>query len=132
MGVDYFWKRVRDETIGDAAPEGLAGLVPYWFDDDFASQHEAGLIVGAEDTGALIEALVGMGAADTRWEPAARAFCGEPADWDDYRMVGTFDTETVGLVAELLVFCLINSWPFWYDVMCESCCRTTGAGTWPA
>jgi hypothetical protein len=74
MGVDYFWKRVPGETIGGTTPKDLADLVPYWFDDNFARQQEARLLVGAEDTGALITALLCMGATGTDWEAAARAF----------------------------------------------------------
>jgi hypothetical protein len=110
MGVDYFWKRVPVETVGGTTPKELAELVPYWFDEDFTGQRDARLVVGAEDTGALVEALIGMGAAGTTWEPAARAFCSPLADWDDYRMVGTVDTETVSLVADLLATAPVDTW----------------------
>lgn len=110
MGVDYFWKRVPGETIGGATPKDLADLVPYWFDDNFARQHEARLLVGAEDTGALIEALLGLGATGTDWEAAARAFSGSPANWDDSWMVGTLNTDMVGLVAEFLTAVPVDTW----------------------
>lgn len=110
MGVDYFWKRVPGETIGGATPKDLADLVPYWFDDNFARQHEARLLVGAEDTGALIEALLGLGATGTAWEAAARAFSGSPANWDDSWMVGTLNTDMVGLVAEFLTAVPVDTW----------------------
>lgn len=110
MGVDYFWKRVPVETVAGSTPKDLAGLVPYWFDDDFTCQQEAQLLVGADDTGALIEALLGLGAAGTPWEPAAKAFASSPADWDDHRMVGTHDVETVVLVAEFLTAAPADTW----------------------
>lgn len=69
MGVDYFWKRAPAETISGMTPKDLAGLVPYWFDDE-------------------LEGLLGMGATGTSWEPAARAFCSRLPDWNDHWMVG--------------------------------------------
>ena len=57
MGVDSFWKRVPEEAIIGCGPEELRALVPHWFDDRFKIERDQGVLVGGEDTGALINAI---------------------------------------------------------------------------
>lgn len=110
MSVEYFWKRVPVTALTGAAPKEIADLVPYWFDDDYDTQRDAGLVVGAEDTGALICALLGLGSSGTSWDQAARWLVSEPVDWDDDWMTGTIDADAVHLVAGFLAEAPVETW----------------------
>ena len=45
VGVDYFWRRVpRDDVEGLDAAE-LYDVVPYWFDEPFERENDAGITV---------------------------------------------------------------------------------------
>jgi hypothetical protein len=102
VSVDSFWKRAPRNAVAGSAPKSLSELVPYWFDDRFATERSAGVLVGAEDTGALIGALLRLRATDEAGRAAAEAFARRPDDWDDEWMVGTIPAGAVAEVAEFL------------------------------
>jgi hypothetical protein len=110
MSIDTFWKRVPSKTISGCGPRELQELVPSWFDDRLPIEQSEGLLVAAADTGALIEALILLGAGDGPGAPAAAAFCDGPADWDDRWMVGTLSVAVVGQVAEFLSDAPLEKW----------------------
>jgi hypothetical protein len=107
VSVDHFWKRVPAEQLTGCDPEELTELVPYWFDDEFREQRDAGLVVGAEDTGALVAALLRLGGAD---DGGLWPVTSGPADWDDHWMVGTIDADEVGVIAAALAGAPLRQW----------------------
>lgn len=110
MSIDVFWKRVPADALRDAGPKTLSDLVPYWFDAEFDAQLGQGLLVGTEDTGSLIAALLRCGAADDASTAAADLFARSPADWDDEWMVGTFTPGAVRTIAGFLDGAPLEAW----------------------
>jgi hypothetical protein len=110
MGVDTFWKRVPGGVVADLGPRELSDLVPYWFDDRFKVEQGEGTVVGAQDTGALIFALLLAAAAGPSERAAAGAFAQMPPDWDEHYMVGTLSTDVVRQVAALLSDAPLADW----------------------
>jgi hypothetical protein len=110
MSVDSFWKRVPAEVVAGSSPGELSDLVPYWFDDQFKVQQGSGRLVGAEDTGALIDVLLRTGARSASEKAAARAFAQAPADWDDDHLVGTLGADMVRQVSSFLSDAPLERW----------------------
>jgi hypothetical protein len=110
MGVDSFWKRVPEEAITGFGPEELRALVPHWFDDRFKIEQDQGILVGGEDTGALINALVRLGVTTEFAATAAAVFTGAPPDWDDDWMVGRLPPDAVRQVAEFFAGAPLDRW----------------------
>jgi hypothetical protein len=110
VGVDNFWKRVSADAIVGREAKELSELMPYWSDDQYKADRAAGTIVGAEDTGALIDVLLASAATTDAERAAAAAFRQQPADWDDDYMVGSIDVETVRQVAALLADAPLAQW----------------------
>jgi hypothetical protein len=110
MGVDSFWKRVPSEAINGCEPKALSSLVPYWFDDRFKIEQDNGILVGAEDTGALIDALLRFGATGEAGAAAVAIFTHLPPDWNDHWMVGTLSPDAVGQISEFLADAPLNEW----------------------
>lgn len=82
-------------TAGLTAKERNA-LVPHAPDAEFHRLQEAGLIVGTDDDGVVVGALLGLGSGDSH---GAEAFVDMPADWDDDYHVGTIDADAVREIA---------------------------------
>lgn len=78
MSVDFFWRRVAGPTVAQATPDELDELVPHWFDDAFAPLAQAGLVLGVERHGYLLDVVLTGGG--TRSGEACRlpVFGGEP------------------------------------------------------
>ena len=110
MSVDSFWKRVPAGVVAGRSPEELSDLVPYWFDGKFKVERGNRAIVGAEDTGALIDALLMAGARSDSEKAAARAFARAPSDWDDDYLVGTLATGIVQQVSSFLSDAPLEHW----------------------
>lgn len=126
MSVDTFWKRVPVEAIRGRSPDEIYALVPSWSDDAFAGEREAGVLLGVEDTGALIDALLVAGAAGGPNEAAARAFEAGPADWDDDCAVGTFDPERVRQLARFLSAAPLEHWVRQHHAALAAAARSMG------
>lgn len=110
MSVDSFWKRVPTGVIVGRNPRELSGLVPYWYDDEFKVERDNGTVVGAEDTGALIDVLLTAGARTDSEKAAATAFGRVPSDWDDDYLVGTLGTDVVQQVSSFLSDAPLERW----------------------
>jgi hypothetical protein len=109
VGVDTFWKRVPASTLDGADPEALSSLVPHWFDAGFDIEQREGLLVGVEDTGALIGALLRYGVSDDASNAAATYF-ESPASWDDAWMVGSIPPAAVGQISDFLAGAPLDIW----------------------
>ncbi|GAA4608751.1 hypothetical protein BJY16_006997 [Actinoplanes octamycinicus] len=110
MSIDYFWKRVPEARIADLSPWDLAGLVPGWFDDEFAAQVREQRLVGAEDTGAMVGALLGCGVTSDASRRAVEHFVIVPDNWDDNAMTGYLPAADVRTIAEFLATAQPGAW----------------------
>jgi hypothetical protein len=110
MSVDSFWKRVPAGVVAGCGPSELSDLVPYWYDDGFKVEQDNGTVVGAEDTGALIDVLLMAGARSDPEKSAAMAFGRTPSDWDDDYLVGTLGTDVVQQVSSFLANAPLERW----------------------
>lgn len=107
MSVDHYWTRMPAAKLAGCDPEELTELVPYWVDDEFGEQRDAGLVVCAVNTGSLVAALLYLGGAD---DGALWPVTSGPADWDDHWMVGTIDADEVGVIAAALAGVSLREW----------------------
>jgi len=83
VSVDTFWRRVDPRGMRGLDAGQLKELVPDWFDDRFERESAAGITLGVEDTGGLIDALLRLGAGD-----------GPDAEAADLPVNGAFSTDT--------------------------------------
>jgi hypothetical protein len=110
VSVDSFWKRVPAAVIAGHGPAELSDLVPYWFDDQFKVETANGTVVGAEDTGALIDVLLRAGARTDSEKAAARVFGQPPSGWNRDYMVATLATDVVRQVSSFLSDAPLERW----------------------
>lgn len=110
MTVDVFWKRVPSGVVQGSGPAQLSDLVPHWFDDVFKVEQSSGMLVGTEDTGALISQLLRFGAGDGPGAAVVELFALEPSDWDDYLMVGSLSFNVTRQIAEFLSDAPLERW----------------------
>lgn len=99
------WRRIPEEAIGDRAPSELRDLIPWFSDESFEVLRERGVLVGVEDTGVVIGALLRLGAG----AEAARKF-DEPPDWDDFWLIGTYRPDAVREIAEVFAGATLDAW----------------------
>jgi hypothetical protein len=102
VSADTFWRRVDPGAVHGLDPAELRKLVPYWFDDRFQQERSARIVVGAEDTGALISELLRLGAGDGPDAEAAWLAIDGAAGFGDDDMVGILAPEQVAKAAEFL------------------------------
>ncbi|GAA2486195.1 hypothetical protein GCM10010434_031820 [Winogradskya humida] len=84
-------------------------LVPHFLEE---ADQERGVLVGVEDTDALIGALLRLGSGDS---PGARLFSDLPPDWDDYWMIGVFDAGAVRQIAGVFSHATLDAWVSQYS-----------------
>ncbi|WP_433610221.1 hypothetical protein ACQP2P_40560 [Dactylosporangium sp. CA-139114] len=103
MGADFFWRRVMPDIVQGLDAASLQALVPWWLDERFQREVEAGLTVGVENIAELIGELLRLGAGTGPDAAAARlAVAGADGLRDSYHMVGVLPPEQVATVAEFL------------------------------
>lgn len=105
-GVDVFWRRVSGD--GFVAPGSMAevrALAPHFAEDGYSEAVEAGLLVGSEDFGEMIPALVQIAAPD---HPAARLVW--PSRWDEDLMTSIIGADDVREISGLLVDSPLEEW----------------------
>lgn len=105
--------------------QALRNLVPYWFDDRFDEEREAGIVLGVEDAGALIDALLGFGAANGPDAEAAGLIV-EGAPGLDDEMVGVLTPEQVQAAAEFLSRVPVEDWAQRYRLKLADAARQLG------
>ncbi|GLW34236.1 hypothetical protein [Actinoplanes regularis] len=110
MTVDTFWRRTSEDSIRDRSPSELRALVPHFLEEGYEAEQERGTLVGVEDTGSLIGALLRLGAGDGPGAAAARRFSDLPPGWDDYWMIGILDADTVRQIADLFAHATLDTW----------------------
>jgi hypothetical protein len=110
VSVDEFWKRVPAAALGNAGPEALSDLVPYWFEGSYEADVKDGSLVGVEDTGPLLAALFRHGVTDEESAEAVALFAGLPPDWDHDWMVGTIAPDAVQRIARFLTGAPLAEW----------------------
>jgi hypothetical protein len=96
VSIGFAWRRVAGADIDGLTAEQLSALVPHGPDAEFFRLREAGLIVGTEQDGVVIGALLGLGDGGSR---GAEAFVDMPADWDDDHLVGSIGADAVREIA---------------------------------
>jgi hypothetical protein len=110
MGVEFYWKRVPTEVASACSPAERRQLVPSWSDERFEAECASGTLVMAGDTGAIIAALLWLGATDDAGEAAADAFGTATDDWDTDLEVGTLPPDAVGMIADFLADAPLEQW----------------------
>jgi hypothetical protein len=110
MGVDIFWRRIPEQAVRGLPPKELSDLVPYWFDEEFATLRDAGLLVAGEDTCGLVGALFLHGTAGGRHAGLARWLAAGPPQWDDDHAVGALSPDFVRKAADFLATAPIDDW----------------------
>jgi hypothetical protein len=100
VAVDFFWRRVPAAQVRDLDARGLGLLMPYWFDERFKQEREAGVVLGVEDTGELMHVLFMLGAGDGP-DAGAAAIPVEGAPGLDDDMIGVLAPEQVQAAAFL-------------------------------
>jgi len=110
MGIDLGWRRIAPEAVAGRTPEGLAGLVPSPFDDEYARMAEDRRVVWTDDQGVLVGVLLSLCTEDTGYEAGAQAFAQQPPDFDDEEMTGTLDPGTVREIAAAMA---VAEWRTW-------------------
>jgi uncharacterized protein with von Willebrand factor type A (vWA) domain len=112
MGVDMFWRRVPITALDSMTPAEIGDLVPYWHDDRFAAERDAGLLVGVEDTHDLIHALLTLGAGDgPDAEAAALPVYGDPHREKELApMIYLLHPEQVRAAAEFMAGAPLAEW----------------------
>lgn len=109
VAVDFFWRRAKAAEVRDLDARGLGALMPYWFDERFKQERDAGVTLGVEDTGDLMHALFMLGAGDgPDAEAAAIPVGGAPGLEDD--MIGVLAPEQVQAAANFLSRAPIGEW----------------------
>jgi hypothetical protein len=108
-GIQYYWKRVPREAVVDRSVEELKAMVPDWFTDEFRTESAQGIVLCAQDTGALIEQLFRLGFDD---DPTAADHnpVGDPPDWYDLYYLGTYSPEHVREMAQVLSNAPLERW----------------------
>jgi Domain of unknown function (DUF1877) len=109
VAVDFFWRRVRAAEVRDLDAQGLRVLMPYWFDERFKQEREAGVMLGVEDTGELMHVLFTLGAGDGPDAEAAAIPVGSAPGLDD-DMIGVLAPEKVQAAATFLATAPIGEW----------------------
>lgn len=102
VSVDYFWRRVEPGAVQGLEPLELRELVPYWYDDRFKQEVQARITVATEDSGALIGALLRLGARDPSDDHAAWLAVDGADGLEDDEMIGLLAPDEVAKVAEFL------------------------------
>ncbi|MEV0897069.1 hypothetical protein [Actinoplanes sp. NPDC049802] len=105
-GVDVFWRRVSDD--GFVAPGSMAevrALAPHFTENGYREAVEAGLLVGTEDFGEMVPALVQLAAPD---HPAAGLLW--PSTWDEELMTSMVGADDVREISDLLVDSPFEEW----------------------
>ena len=110
MSVDMFWRRTPPAAAVSLSPAELADLVPDWFDEDFAELTQAGILVGAEDTGDLAVHLLVLGAGDGPHRAAAETVSRPPAGFDRQYRVGVYGADLVRAAAGFLAGAPVATW----------------------
>jgi Domain of unknown function (DUF1877) len=109
VAVDFFWRRAKAADVQGLDSAELGALMPYWFDDRFKQEREAGTILGVEDTGELIHVLFVHGAGGGPDVEAARIpVQGAPGLEED--MIGVLTPEQVQVAAAFLSHAPIEDW----------------------
>jgi hypothetical protein len=127
VGVYVFWRRVELDAVVGLDLSELRKLVPHWFDDDYQQKAEARIVVGAENTGALISKLLRLGADNgPDAEAAWLALDGADGLDDKTYMVGVLTPEKVAKVAEFLSRVDPAAWMQQFRPRLANYCRELG------
>jgi hypothetical protein len=127
VGVDGFWRRVELAAVVGLDLSELRKLVPYWFDDDYRQLAEAQIVVGAENTGALISELLRLGAGNGPDAEAAWLAVDGADGLDDITYaVGVLTPEKVAKVAEFLARVDPAAWMQQFRPQLADYCRELG------
>jgi NAD(P)-dependent dehydrogenase (short-subunit alcohol dehydrogenase family) len=110
MSVDTFWRRTPPDAAASLSAAELADLVPDWFDEGFAELTQAGILVGAEDTGELALHVLVLGAGDGPHRAVAETLSRPPAGFDRQFRVGVYGADVVRAAAGFLSGAPVANW----------------------
>jgi hypothetical protein len=113
VAVDFFWRRAKAADVRDLGAQELGELMPYWFDDRFKQEREAGVTLGVEDTGDLMHVLFMLGAGDGPDAEAAAVPVGSAPGLED-DMIGVLAPDQVQAAAAFLSRAPIGDWVMQY------------------
>jgi hypothetical protein len=109
VSVDFFWRRVDAATAQDLDATELRGLMPHWFDEQFATERDAGRMIGVADTADLIHILLVLGAGDGPHAAISRIPVYGAAGLDD-SMIGVLTPDQVRHAATFLTQASVEEW----------------------
>ncbi|MFB7618583.1 DUF1877 family protein [Kitasatospora sp. NPDC056181] len=93
MSVDFFWRRVPCRALDQLSPKELGALVPHWFDSEFKSLCEVGMVMGVEGNGYVVHFALTSGGVASDGVARLPAFGGEQRaegeEDPEYGWVGT-------------------------------------------
>lgn len=109
VSVDFFWRRVDAAIAQDLDATELWGLMPHWFDEQFATERDAGRMIGVADTADLIHSLLVLGAGDGPYAAVSLVPVYGVIGLDD-SMIGVLTPDQVRHAATFLTQAPVEEW----------------------